>query len=34
MLAVTRLDGKPGGNGKPGPIFRKLYDAYQEAKRA
>ncbi|HYD63039.1 MAG TPA: D-amino acid aminotransferase [Noviherbaspirillum sp.] len=34
VLAVTRLDGKPVGGGTPGPVFRKLYDAYQEAKRA
>jgi D-alanine transaminase len=30
---VTRLDGKPIGSGKPGPVWRKLYDAYQEYKR-
>ena len=34
VLAVTSLDGKPVSGGTPGPIFRKLYDAYQEAKRA
>ncbi|WP_420472852.1 D-amino acid aminotransferase [Noviherbaspirillum sp. ST9] len=34
VLAVTSIDGKPVGAGKPGPVFRKLYAAYQEAKRA
>ena len=32
VIAVTRLDGKPVGQGAPGPVFRKLYDAYQDAK--
>ena len=30
---VTFLDGKPVGGGKPGPVWRKLYDAYQAYKR-
>jgi D-alanine transaminase len=30
---VTLLDGKPVGDGKPGPVWRKLYDAYQDYKR-
>jgi D-alanine transaminase len=30
---VTMLDGKPVGGGKPGPVWRKLYDAYQAYKR-
>ena len=29
---VTTLDGKPVGTGKPGPVWRKLYDAYQAYK--
>jgi len=29
---VTTLDGKPVGNGKPGPVWRKLYDAWQAYK--
>ncbi len=32
IIAVTRLDGGPVGQGAPGPVFRKLYDAYQDAK--
>ncbi len=32
IIAVTRLDGKPVGQGTPGPVFRRLYDAYQDAK--
>ncbi|WP_048440960.1 aminotransferase class IV [Caenimonas sp. SL110] len=34
IIAVTQLDGKPVGNGKPGPIYDKLYAGYQQAKRA
>jgi D-alanine transaminase len=30
---VSQLDGKPVGTGKPGPVWRKLYDGYQEYKR-
>jgi D-alanine transaminase len=30
---VTSLDGKPVGTGKPGPVWRKLHDAYQAYKR-
>ena len=36
VLAVTRLDGQPVGHGvrrgKPGPIYAKLYEAYQRSK--
>lgn len=32
VLPITRLDGKPVGNGAPGPIYEKLYAAYQQAK--
>ena len=31
---VTTLDGKAVGNGKPGPVWRKLYDAYQAYKQS
>jgi D-alanine transaminase len=34
VVPVTRLDGKPIGNGRPGPIYEKLYAAYQRAKQA
>ncbi len=30
---VSTLDGKPVGTGKSGPVWRKLYDAYQAYKR-
>lgn len=30
---VTLLDGRAVGDGKPGPVWRKLYDAYQAYKR-
>lgn len=30
---VTTLDGNPVGDGKPGPVWRRLYDAYQAYKR-
>jgi len=34
VIAVTQLDGKPVANGRPGPIYEKLYAGYQRAKRA
>lgn len=34
VLPVVTLDGQTIGNGKPGPVFRRLYAAYQDAKRA
>jgi D-alanine transaminase len=33
VLAVTTLDGKPVGNGRPGPMFRTVHQAFQEFKR-
>ena len=33
VLAVTTLDGKPVGNGKPGAMFAKLHKLYQDYKR-
>lgn len=33
VLAVTTLDGQPVGSGRPGPLFRLLYQAFQELKR-
>ena len=37
VLAVTKLDGQPVGHGalrgKPGPVYARLYEAYQRAKR-
>lgn len=32
ILPITRLDGKPVGNGRPGALFAMLYDLYQEYK--
>lgn len=32
LLPVITLDGRPIGNGRPGPIYESLYQAYQEAK--
>jgi D-alanine transaminase len=32
VLAVTTLDGKPVGTGKPGAVFHKMYGLYQEFK--
>ncbi len=34
VLAITTLDGKPVGAGRPGPVYGKLHAAYQAAKRA
>ena len=33
VLAITHLDGQPVGQGKPGPMFDKLYSLYQDFKR-
>ena len=33
VLAVTTLDGKPVGDGKPGTVFRRMHQLYQEFKR-
>jgi len=33
VLAITRLDGKPVGSGKPGPVCRTVHQAFQEFKR-
>ena len=33
VLAVTTLDGRAVGNGKPGPVFRTVYRAFQDFKR-
>ena len=33
VLAVTALDGRPVGNGKPGPVFKLVYRAFQDFKR-
>jgi D-alanine transaminase len=33
VLAITRLDGKPVGDGKPGPIFARMHGLYQDFKR-
>ncbi|HUR88088.1 MAG TPA: aminotransferase class IV [Ramlibacter sp.] len=34
VLPVTQLDGRPVANGRPGPIYEKLYAGYQRAKQA
>jgi D-alanine transaminase len=33
VLAVTRLDGAAVGDGKPGPLFRRMHALYQDFKR-
>jgi D-alanine transaminase len=33
VLAVATLDGKPVGNGRPGPLFRTVHQAFQDFKR-
>ncbi len=33
VLPITTLDGKPVGNGKPGPMFARLHVLYQNFKR-
>ncbi len=32
IVAIVDLDGKPVGNGKPGPVFRKAWQLYQDFK--
>jgi D-alanine transaminase len=32
VLAITMIDGRPFGGGKPGPVFRRVWDAFQRAK--
>ena len=32
VLAVTTLDGKPVGSGKPGALFRRMHALYQDYK--
>jgi len=32
VLAITRVDGAPFGGGAPGPVFRKVWAAFQAAK--
>jgi D-alanine transaminase len=29
MVAVTELDGKPVGNGQPGPVYRQVWEWYR-----
>ena len=33
VFAIVTLDGKPIGDGKPGPVFRRMYQLYQEFKQ-
>ncbi|MEA3192646.1 MAG: D-alanine transaminase [Betaproteobacteria bacterium] len=33
ILAIVSLDGRQIGDGKPGPVFRRMYELYQEFKR-
>jgi D-alanine transaminase len=34
VLAITVLDGRPVGDGRPGPVYHSLYAGYQRAKHA
>ncbi len=34
VVPITTLDGKPVGNGQPGPIFKKLYQLFQDYKKS
>lgn len=33
VMPVTQLDGKPVANGRPGPVWQRVYNAFQEIKR-
>jgi D-alanine transaminase len=32
VLAVTRVDGQPFGDGRPGPVFRRMWEIFQSKK--
>jgi D-alanine transaminase len=32
VLAIVELDGKRVGDGRPGPVFRRMHQLYQEFK--
>jgi D-alanine transaminase len=32
VLAITTVDGKPFAGGKPGPVFRKVWEVFQAKK--
>ena len=34
VLAVSTIDGRPVGNGAPGPVFRRVWEAFQARKKA
>ena len=34
ILPITRIDGRPVGAGKPGPMHARMFDLYQEYKQA
>jgi len=34
VLAIVSLDGRKVGDGKPGPLYRRIYELYQEFKRS
>ena len=33
VLAITRIDGQPFAGGTPGPVFRRVWEAFQARKR-
>jgi D-alanine transaminase len=33
VLAIVQLDGKRVGDGRPGPVFRRMHQLYQEFKQ-
>jgi D-alanine transaminase len=33
ILAIVRLDGRPVGEGRPGPVFKRLFALYQDFKK-
>ncbi|HEX5477962.1 MAG TPA: aminotransferase class IV, partial [Burkholderiales bacterium] len=33
VLAIVQLDGRPVGDGRPGPVFHRMYRLYQEFKQ-
>ena len=33
VLAIVSLDGRKVGDGRPGPLFRRMYELYQDFKQ-
>jgi hypothetical protein len=34
VIAITSIDGRPVGPGRPGPLYRQMIEWFRQAKRA